>query len=108
LKEWPRALVVEYANKIEAAVLSAQAAALRREVSLPVPACASGTWINSNDGAIGAAIRGKQNASLLSARSRIAGLEPHKLAAEYLETIRALRGAQYIPSWLREPLEEAA
>ena len=94
-----------YGQAVEDRIKAMQLAALRREVSLPRPCCAGGTWINTNNGAIGAAIRAKQNAALLSARSRIADLEPYQLEAEYLATIRALRGEDYAPSWQREDLE---
>jgi hypothetical protein len=86
---------------VEAAVLAAQASALRREVSLPNAQCASGTW--HSDGAdIHKAMQAKQRAALAACPARVrAARTPHDWEAMYL----AAMGPGFVPSWERQPEE---
>lgn len=102
LRDWSFEERQAYGAAVEAAILAAQASALRRTVVEPRPNCASGTWINTNDGAIGAAIRAKHNAALLNCpgnerRAR----SPDEWASMYAEAMPE----GFVPSWEREPAE---
>lgn len=61
----PRAMIVAYADAVEAAVLSAQRALLMREIAVPACNCASGTWYSDGE-KIAESIRGQQRRALLS------------------------------------------
>ena len=88
----------EYGAAVEAAVLAAQRAALRRAgVSLPTPRCASGTTHNTG-AAIDKAIRDQQRAALLAFPSQVRrARSPHEWRSKYDEAIAAKRKRESEP-----------
>lgn len=100
LQSWPKADRQAYGAAIEAAVLKSQAAALRRAVSLPVPACASSSWANA-PGEVGDVVRRQQAAALVAypAKAR-AARTPYEWEIMYAAAMpAAAMPAGFIPSW---------
>jgi hypothetical protein len=61
----------EYSAAIVAKIQSLQRAAVMRDLPSFRPSCASGTWHNNGDGAVGAAVRDQQARALLACPDQI-------------------------------------
>ena len=97
LLSWSKEDRQAYGKKVEDAILASQAAALRREVSLPAPVCASHSWAN-RPGEVGDVVRQQQRTALLSCPAR-------ERAAQTLQQIETAyvnaMPSGFIPSWER-------
>ena len=111
LSTWSREDRQQYGALVHAAILLAQARETMRACE-PMRACpcASGTWINVDDGSISRAVAAQNNARLLAApAAERAARTPLEWEQKYL----AAMPEGFIPSWERnvtelEPIEEAA
>jgi len=77
-----KAQLQAYGQAVENAIIQLQRQELRREVSLPSPRCASGTWHNDAE-SIETAIRGKQKSEFAAACARDRKRDPHVWVAMY-------------------------
>ena len=105
LREWSYAERRAYGATIEAAVLAAQASALRRVVSEPRPICASQSWANE-PGEVGDVVRRQQAASLAACPAQVRrARSPHEWEQLYVEHMTTQCGPDWKPSWERADLE---
>jgi hypothetical protein len=104
LSSWAREDRQAYGAAIELAVLTAQAAALRREVTEQRPNCASRSWANS-PGEVGAVVRQQQAAALAACPSQV---RRSRTVQEWESLYINAMPKGFVPSWERpEPIEQA-
>lgn len=80
----------EYSAAIVDKIQALQRQALQRELPSFKPSCASGTWHNNGDGAVGAAVREQQARALAACPDQIrAARSLHDLETAYREAMAA-------------------